>query len=81
MRGSTPGYAERSVVVPQVVSKSVVELGGATDTDVNLAAGSRRNAGRLLLWGKGLSAADSQHTVVEYVGRFVTERTPPARSR
>jgi D-sedoheptulose 7-phosphate isomerase len=35
-----------------------------------------RNGGKLLLFGNGGSAADSQHVAAEFVGRFVKTRDP-----
>lgn len=69
---------QRSLAEHEAVFQSVAELGGAVDAAVALAAESLRNGGKLLFCGNGGSAADSQHIAAEYVGRFVTERTPLA---
>jgi D-sedoheptulose 7-phosphate isomerase len=69
---------ERSLAEHQDVFASIGRLREAIDSAVALAANTLRTGGKLLFCGNGGSAADSQHIAAEYVGRFVTERTPLA---
>ena len=69
---------ERSLAEHQDVFASIGQLRGAIESAVALAANALRTGGKLLFCGNGGSAADSQHIAAEYVGRFVTERTPLA---
>jgi len=53
---------------------SAMKLKEQINTSVNLIAGRILLGGKLVLFGNGGSAADSQHVAAEFVGRFNMER-------
>ena len=64
----------------QRVAETVAVL-GRLDLDVVVAAADAvtecyRRGGKLIIFGNGGSAADSQHFAAEFVGRFLIERRP-----
>ena len=71
MKNTIKARIEQSVEVKEDLHKSQVEH---IEKAARLIISTLKNGGKLLLFGNGGSAADSQHIAAELVGRFKKER-------
>ena len=71
MRKIIEEIIKKSILTKEAVSKTQVENIEKAATAI---IASFKKGGKLLVFGNGGSAADSQHIVAELVGRFKTER-------
>ena len=58
----------------KTVQATLESIGSSIETAANLCINSLENGGKILIFGNGGSAADSQHFSAELVGRYKTER-------
>lgn len=58
------------------VAKMLPDLAAETSTAVDMIHSSLASGGQLMACGNGGSAADAQHIVAEFTGRFLRERRP-----
>ena len=58
----------------KTVNNSIDTLSDSIEKAANLCISSLNNNGKILIFGNGGSAADSQHIAAEFVGRYKTER-------
>ena len=58
----------------KTVQATLESIGSSIETAANLCINSLENGGKILVFGNGGSAADSQHFSAELVGRYKTER-------
>lgn len=70
MKESIIASIDESIATKQLLKSEADKI--ARTVDVVVAA--FRSGGRLILFGNGGSAADSQHIAAEFVGRFLLER-------
>ena len=54
--------------------KSLYELTDVIENSANICIDCLKNGGKIILFGNGGSASDSQHIAAEFVGRFKSER-------
>ena len=63
---------ERQAIINKLINESVqIE---ASEKIADICRKALKNGNKILIWGNGGSAADSQHIAAEFVGRFVKER-------
>jgi D-sedoheptulose 7-phosphate isomerase len=56
--------------------EKAISLGGDIEKAADAMSNSFRSGGRLYAFGNGGSAADAQHIVAEFIGRFRADRDP-----
>src|SRR3989441_9128474 len=56
--------------------ETVISMTGEIEKAADIIANGFRNGGRLYAFGNGGSAADAQHIVAEFTGRFRVDRDP-----
>lgn len=66
----------RRIITESIKAKELLSDSEASNIEdsVRMIAGSLKSGGKLILFGNGGSAADSQHIAAELVGRFGKER-------
>lgn len=71
MKNKIKNILQESIKAKEELAKSQVDVIAKI---VDLTAETMRNGGKLIIFGNGGSAADSQHIAAELVGRFKKER-------
>src|SRR5258707_603640 len=79
MPGGDPAARARATLEESVgVTQALEELVDRIVTAADWVAAALNAGGKVLLFGNGGSAADSQHLAAELIGRFERERQPAA---
>ena len=70
MNESVVEQIEQSVLTKQLLKSEASKISNCAEAIIN----SYKKGGKLILFGNGGSAADSQHIAAEFVGKYMTER-------